>query len=80
MRPNPLEMTIVPVVDIDQEEGIIRIEYIDAEDGSPVVDIKPYHGTDRLRGFAVPSWCTHWPAWYEDASEFDWEAEFENAR
>ncbi len=80
VRPNPIGVTIVPVLGINSKEGIIHIAFIDAEDGTPVVDIKPYYGMDRVKQVKVPAWCSHWPQWYEDSATFDWEAEFENAR
>lgn len=79
-RPNPIAMTVVPVTWIDAAEGILGIAYIDAENGTPVLDVKPYYGMERVKDYALPSWCAHWPAWYEDAGDFDWAAEFENAR
>jgi tRNA-Thr(GGU) m(6)t(6)A37 methyltransferase TsaA len=79
VRPNPLAVTIFPLIDVDQDEGLLRVAYVDAENGSPVIDIKPYYGIDRVRDVTVPSWCGHWPSWYEDAAIFDWEGEFENA-
>ena len=79
VRPNPLAVTIVPLIDVARDEGLLRVAYVDAENGSPVIDIKPYYGIDRVRDITVPSWCAHWPSWYEDAAIFDWEAEFENA-
>jgi tRNA-Thr(GGU) m(6)t(6)A37 methyltransferase TsaA len=76
-RPNPIALTLVPVLQIDHESGIIRIPYIDAEDGTPIIDLKPYQPSiDRVRDVSVPEWCEHWPKWYEDAADFDWEAEF----
>jgi tRNA-Thr(GGU) m(6)t(6)A37 methyltransferase TsaA len=80
VRPNPIAVTTVSVLGMDIENGCVDIAFIDAEDGSPVLDIKPYYGMDRVRTLTVPDWCSHWPQWYEDSAEFDWEAEFENAR
>jgi tRNA-Thr(GGU) m(6)t(6)A37 methyltransferase TsaA len=81
LRPNPIALTAVFVQEIDYERGIIQIPYIDAEDGTPILDLKPYHpSADRIRDVAVPEWCAHWPQWYEDSPAFDWEAEFVNAR
>ncbi len=80
VRPNPIALTAVAALKIDEETGIIHIPYIDAEDGTPVLDIKPYHpSVDRIKEVSVPEWCSHWPKWYEDSATFDWEAEFENA-
>ena len=79
-RPNPICDTIVPVIAVDEDYGTIQIAYIDAEAGTPILDIKPYHPcVDRLRDVRVPEWSAHWPSWYEDSATFDWEAEFVNA-
>jgi tRNA-Thr(GGU) m(6)t(6)A37 methyltransferase TsaA len=77
VRPNPIALTPVAVLGIDHEAGVVRIPYIDAEPGSPIVDLKPYLGClDRVRETATPAWCSHWPQWYEDSGDFDWAAEF----
>ena len=76
-RPNPIALTVVIVLAVDHERGIIRIPYIDAEDGTPIIDLKPYHpSADRVRDVSLPEWCCHWPQWLEDSASFDWEAEF----
>lgn len=81
VRPNPIALTPVAVLHIDHERGIINVPYIDAEDGSPILDIKPYHpAVDRIKNVAVPAWCEHWPKWYEDSATFDWSKEFVNAK
>ena len=81
VRPNPIATTAVALLGIDHEAGTIAIPFIDAEDGSPVIDIKPYHPcADRIREDAVASWCSHWPEWYEDSARFDWASEFVEAR
>jgi tRNA-Thr(GGU) m(6)t(6)A37 methyltransferase TsaA len=80
-RPNPIALSPVAVSRIDREAGVIHVPYIDAEDGTPILDLKPYHPClDRVRECAVPAWCRHWPQWAEDSASFDWAAEFENAR
>ncbi len=81
VRPNPLALTPVPVLALDLEGGRIAIPFIDAEPGTPVLDIKPYHpAVDRIREVSVPDWCRTWPEWYEDSMTFDWGAVFENAQ
>ena len=76
-RPNPLGLSICQVKNIDIKKGIISLFYIDAEDATPVIDIKPYHpGVDRVKNASVPEWCSHWPEWYEDSAVFDWSSEF----
>lgn len=77
MRPNPIEISTVVLAGVDPAAGIIRVPWIDAEDGSPVLDIKPYHPSgDRVRLARVPAWCSHWPEWLEDSADFNWDAEF----
>ncbi len=77
VRPNPVLLSTVQMLHLDPEAGSIDIAWIDAEPGSPVVDIKPYHpSSDRIREARTPQWCSHWPQWYEDSGNFDWEEEF----
>ena len=77
VRPNPIAISHVAVGAIDYQAGSITVPYIDAENESPVLDIKPYcPSEDRIRDAAVPGWCDHWPKWYEDSATFDWESEF----
>lgn len=77
IRPNPLALTIVEILDIDYEKGLIYIPYIDANNGTPLLDIKPYTPSiDRVEDPVVPGWCSHWPMSYEKSGEFDWEKEF----
>ena len=75
VRPNPIMISTVKILEIDLEEGIITMPFMDAEDQSPVLDIKPYLPMERVRDCAVPEWCRHWPEWYEDTPGFDWEQE-----
>lgn len=80
-RPNPIALTAVPVISIDVGSGVVRIPFIDAEDGTPILDIKPYHpAVDRIRDVHMPGWCASWPEWYEDSATFDWGSVFENAQ
>lgn len=77
IRPNPLALTIVEILDIDYEKGLIYIPYIDANNGTPLLDIKPYTPSiDRVEDPVVPDWCSHWPMSYEKSGKFDWEKEF----
>lgn len=41
-RPNPIALTTCRIVDVDEKEGIVEISGIDAFDGTPVIDLKPY--------------------------------------
>ena len=47
VRPNPLALTAVPVLAIDAGGGVVRIPFIDAEPGTPVLDIKPKDWQDN---------------------------------
>ncbi len=76
MRPNPILITTVPVASIDFENGIIHLYFIDAIDGTMVLDLKPYHKTERVKECRVPQWCSHWPQWFEEAATFNWQNEF----
>jgi tRNA-Thr(GGU) m(6)t(6)A37 methyltransferase TsaA len=76
-RPNPIALTASQIIHIDYENGIIQIAYIDAEDDSPVLDIKPYTPSlDRVETPRVPAWCSHWPKSLEGSGNFNWENEF----
>lgn len=76
MRPNPIALDCVEVAYIDHENAVIGLTYIDAFDGSPVLDIKPYTPSiDRVEIPTVPCWCSHWPKCYEMSGDFDWERE-----
>lgn len=77
VRPNPIALTAVQVIHINYEKGIIQIAYIDANDGTPVLDIKPYTPSlDRVEAPGVPEWCSHWPMSLEQSGSFDWGNEF----
>lgn len=76
-RPNPIALTAAYVTYIDYENGIIGLSYIDALDGSPVLDIKPYTPSlDRVEEPAVPEWCREWPRSVEQSGDFDWSSVF----
>jgi tRNA-Thr(GGU) m(6)t(6)A37 methyltransferase TsaA len=81
LRPNPICVSTVSVLGVDVENGLVVVPWIDAEHGTPILDLKPYHpSSDRVRELRMPEWCQHWPQWYEESAEFDWEAELVNAR
>ncbi len=76
LRPNPILITTIFVEKIDFENGRIYTPYIDAENNTPLLDIKPYHLYERVEDCNVPQWCSHWPSSYESSANFDWENEF----
>ncbi len=70
-RPNPIALTTVPVLAVDEEKGLILLPWIDASDGTPILDLKPYIPlSDRIRDVRVADWLKGWPDYMEDAGEF----------
>ena len=63
-RPSPVGITAVEIVAVDG--AILRVRGLDAIDGTPVLDVKPY-----LRGFA-PRTDTREPAWATELMEGYW--------
>ena len=57
-RPNPMGMTLVRL--LQRRGNILRVEGLDAIDGSPVIDIKPYiPENDLVANAKVPPWITN---------------------
>jgi len=56
VRPNLIATTLCKIQGID--EGVIRIDRIDAFDGTPILDLKPYiPAADRAESeVRVPDW------------------------
>jgi len=76
-RPNPIAVSAAPIAYVDEASGTIGLRYIDAFDGSAVLDMKPYTpSVDRIAQPRVPDWCSHWPGSFEESADFDWGAEF----
>lgn len=70
-RPNPIAVTTVPILSVDVEAGEVILPWIDAFDGSPVLDLKSYIPiSDRIREVHVAPWMADWPLWMEDAAEY----------
>lgn len=77
LRPNPLCMTVVELVGIDMASGIVRPGWIDCDDGTPILDIKPYQPSlDRVETPEPPAWCADWPRSVETSGAFDWSSVF----
>lgn len=76
-RPNPIALTTSEIIGIDLDKGLIQVAFIDAKDGSPVLDIKPYTPSfDRVENPKVPSWSKNWPKSTEESGLFDWPSVF----
>ncbi len=57
MRPNPIGITAVRIVRV--EPGRLVVRGLDALDGTPVLDVKPYAPIfDRVDDARVPDWFT----------------------
>ena len=70
-RPNPIDLTSCGLIEVRKKDGVIVLDYIDAVDGTPILDIKPYIPVcDRARNAKVPLWFRSWPEWIEDAGAF----------
>jgi tRNA (adenine37-N6)-methyltransferase len=70
-RPNPIDLTSCGLIEVRKKEGILVLDYIDAVDGTPILDIKPYIPVcDRARNAKVPPWFRSWPEWIEDGAAF----------
>ena len=54
VRPNLIAMTICRVLSVEGRR--VYVEKIDAFDGTPVVDLKPYVPGDRIPDVRVPDW------------------------
>ncbi|MEL0552470.1 TrmO family methyltransferase domain-containing protein [Raoultella lignicola] len=73
-RPNPIALTCCQITYVDIEKGEVGLSYIDAENGSPLLDIKPYMPSfDRLEHIGKqPDWFSNWPDSIEKSRDFDW--------
>jgi tRNA-Thr(GGU) m(6)t(6)A37 methyltransferase TsaA len=77
VRPNPIAITVCELIAVDRRNGRIEVNYLDAEPGTPVLDIKPYHpSSDKVRDVRMPAWCADWPGCYEESGAFDWSGVF----
>jgi tRNA-Thr(GGU) m(6)t(6)A37 methyltransferase TsaA len=57
-RPNPIGKTTVRL--LQHQGNILKVEGLDAIDGTPIIDIKPYiPGYDSAANAKVPSWITN---------------------
>jgi len=70
-RPNPIEITTVPLLAVNLEKGEVVIPWIDAFNGTPLIDLKPYIPIcDRIRDVQSAPWIMDWPMWMEEAAEY----------
>lgn len=56
-RPNPIGKTTVKL--LERRDNVLKVQGLDAIDGTPVIDIKPYiPGLDAIDGARMPPWMT----------------------
>jgi tRNA-Thr(GGU) m(6)t(6)A37 methyltransferase TsaA len=53
-RPNPIGLTRVKLLKV--EANVITVQALDAYNGTPVLDIKPFDSWDTTEAFKVPEW------------------------
>jgi tRNA-Thr(GGU) m(6)t(6)A37 methyltransferase TsaA len=53
-RPNPIGLTRVKLLNI--EDNVITVQGLDAYNGTPVMDIKPFDRWDTTEDFKIPEW------------------------
>lgn len=76
-RPNPIALSIAKIVKVDRKKALVQVTYIDAKDGSPVLDLKPYiPSLDFVENNVTPKWCQYWPNSFEKSLKYNWKNEF----
>jgi len=59
VRPNFIGMSVVEMLDFSTETGEIAVKGLDALDGTPIIDIKPYiPNFDSCPDARVPDWVS----------------------
>ncbi len=53
-RPNPIGLTLVELLEV--EDNVVTVRGLDAFDGTPVLDIKPFDYWDVAEYARVPEW------------------------
>lgn len=55
VRPNPIGVTVVKL--LERQENVLKVLGLDAYDGTPVLDIKPYlRRGDLIEEAIMPDW------------------------
>lgn len=54
LRPNPIGLTLVELVKV--EGNVLTVRGLDAFDGTPVLDVKPYDSWDCAANARMPDW------------------------
>jgi len=53
-RPNPIGLTLVEL--LERRENVLVVRGLDALDGTPVLDVKPFNSRDMVVDARVPGW------------------------
>lgn len=53
-RPNPIGLTLVELV--RRKKNILTVKGLDAMNGTPILDLKPYDRWDSAKSIRVPNW------------------------
>ena len=56
-RPNPVGLTLVKLVKV--EANVLTVRGLDAFEGTPILDIKPFDPWDNAKTAKVPEWWKH---------------------
>ncbi len=73
-HPNPICLTACPVLRIDVVKGEIEVANIDADDKTPIIDIKGYYPVfDRVDNARIPDWGFQMPEAVPEAGVEIWE-------
>ena len=56
LRPNPIGLTLVELVKV--EGKVLTVRGLDAFEGTPILDIKPFDSWDNAETANVPKWWT----------------------
>jgi len=54
LRPNPIGLTLVELLKV--EGNVLTVRGLDAYDGTPILDIKPFDSWDSAKNARVPDW------------------------
>lgn len=53
-RPNPIGLTMLKL--LKRKGNVLWVKGLDAWEGTPVLDLKPYTLREEVKGFRVPGW------------------------
>ena len=56
LRPNPIGLTLVELIAV--KNNVLTVRGLDAFDGTPVLDLKPYDFWDKADSARMPEWWT----------------------